>query len=130
MSCNTCNRLCNNLILSQTVTFTNDTLVINIPQGSYGNNQKYCIVVAQAIPDTTTINAPVVITIGADAATTYPLVYCNGTPMLASNISTRTRYSTVVHTNVSGGVFSLLKRIPCANCSNQPAALPVAPAAV
>ena len=60
MACKTSCRLCSHLVLSQSVTFANDTLTINIPAGAYQNGEKYCIVVAQSIPDTTTINAPVV----------------------------------------------------------------------
>ena len=52
------------LVLSQAVTFADGTLTINLPAGSYANGEKYCIVIAQAIPEATTITAPVVITIG------------------------------------------------------------------
>ena len=76
MACKTSCKLCSHLVLSQSVTFANDTLTINIPAGAYQNGEKYCIVVAQSIPDTTTINAPVVITIGA-GTTAYPLTDCN-----------------------------------------------------
>ena len=65
MACKTSCKLCPHLVISQAVTFADDTLTINIPAGAYQNGEKYCIVVAQSIPDTTTINAPVVITIGA-----------------------------------------------------------------
>lgn len=59
MACkNTC-KLCDRLIISQSITFTGGNLVINLPAGSYNNNCKYCIVLAQAIPTTTTIGAPV-----------------------------------------------------------------------
>ena len=58
MSCKPVCRLCDNLVLSQAVTFTGGNLEINLPAGAYNNGEKYCIVVAQAIPDTTTINAP------------------------------------------------------------------------
>ena len=57
-------RLCDRLIISQTVTFTAPNLIINLPAGSYQNCERYCIVVAQAIPEATTINAPVFISIG------------------------------------------------------------------
>ena len=73
MDCNNVCRLCDRLILSQAVTFAGGTLTINIPAGSYNNGAKYCIVVAQAIPAATTINAPVVITIGSGTMQ-YPLV--------------------------------------------------------
>lgn len=124
MSCSNCNKLCDHLIISDSVTFTDDTLVINIPQGSYCNNGRYCIVVAQNIPDTTTIVAPVVITIGT-GATTYPLTYSDCTNVYACSINTRTRYCVKVHTDIGGGTFSLLKKLPCSHCINRPAALPV-----
>lgn len=76
MACKTSCRLCPHLVISQAVTFADDTLTINIPAGAYQNGEKYCIVVAQSLPDTTTINAPVVITIGA-GTTAYPLTDCN-----------------------------------------------------
>lgn len=120
----TCDRLCKHLIISDSVSFTDNTLVINIPQNNYGNNEKYCIVVAQSIPDTVTINAPVVITIGADE-TTYALLNPDCTPVYAASINTRTRYATRVHTNISGGVFTLLKRLSCSRCANYPQSLPV-----
>ena len=69
---------CKNLIISESVTFTAGTgLIINIPEGSYADGCKYCIVVAQTIPVETTITAPVVITIGGDTTTTYPLLHCD-----------------------------------------------------
>ena len=90
MSCPTSKCLCDKLIISQSVTFTNGQLVINIPAGSYTDDGKYCIVVAQAIPTTTTIAANVVITIGTDT-TTYPLVNCDCTNVNACQISRRKR---------------------------------------
>ena len=36
----------------------------------------------------------------------------------------RTRYSVCVHTNISTGVFKLLGKIPCSQCSNYLASLP------
>lgn len=64
MSCKPVCKLCNHLVLSQAVAFTGGNLEINLPAGSYNNGEKYCIVVAQSIPDAATINAPVYITIG------------------------------------------------------------------
>lgn len=64
MSCKPVCKLCNHLVLSQAVAFTGGNLEINLPAGSYNNGEKYCIVIAQSIPDTTTINAPVYFTIG------------------------------------------------------------------
>ena len=106
MSNNICT-LCPKLILSQSVTFAAGTLTINIPAGSYSNNCKYCIVVAQAIPAETTITAPVVVTIG-DGTVEYPLTNRNGAQMTANMIRTRTRYAICVSTTATGGTFRML----------------------
>lgn len=113
MSCKPVCKLCSRLVLSQSVTFTSGNLVINLPAGTYLDGNKYCIVVAQAIPSTTTINAPVVITIGTGTQQ-YPLTRCNCAQVTACGIRTRTRYSTVVATSATGGTFKLLGQPCCA----------------
>lgn len=95
------------------MTFTAGTLIINIPAGSYNDNCKYCIVVAQNIPATATINAPVVITIGTGTVQ-YPLVKCDCTQVTACALRTRTKYPVVVNTTATGGNFKLLCRTCCA----------------
>lgn len=97
MSCKNVCKLCDRLVISQAVTFTGGTLIINLPAGSYSNCEKYCIVVAQSIPATTTINAPVVITIGTGTQQ-YPLTKRNCAQVTACGIRTRTKYSTCVVT--------------------------------
>lgn len=99
--------ICPHLILSQTVTFADGALTINLPAGSYENCKKYCIVIAQAIPDETTITAPVVITIGTGTVE-YPLTNRIGSQVTAAMLRTRTRYATVVSTTATGGTFRLL----------------------
>jgi hypothetical protein len=128
MSCPTHKRLCDKLVISDSVTFTGGNLVIDLPSASYNNGQKYCIVVAQTIPATTTIDAPVVITIGGDATTTYPLVNCDCSQVVACAINTRTRYSTCVRTTTTGGSFKLLGKVPCSRCADNLLSIP-APAA-
>lgn len=113
MACKNVCKLCNRLVISQAVTFTGGNLVINIPAGAYGDNCKYCIVVAQAIPAATTINAPVFITIGTGTVL-YPLNKCNCTQATACSIRTRTRYAVRVETTPTGGSFKLLGHICCA----------------
>ncbi len=113
MSCKPVCKLCNKLVLSQSVAFTGGNLVINLPAGSYENGEKYCIIVAQAVPDTTTINAPVVITIGTGTEQ-YPLTNRCCAQVTACGIRTRTRYSTVVSTSATSGTFKLLgNTCPC-----------------
>lgn len=113
MACKTVCRLCERLVISQAVTFAGGALTINLPAGNYRNGQKYCIVVAQSIPDTATINAPVVVTIGT-GTNQYPLTRCDCAQVTACGIRTRTKYSTVVNTTGTGGTFRLLGRPACA----------------
>ena len=112
MACKNVCRLCNRLIISTAVAFTNGNLVITIPEGSYNNNEKYCIVIAQAIPQTVTINAPVVIQIGAGTQL-YPLTTRNCAAVTACGVRTRTKYSTIVQTSADSGVFRLLGNPSC-----------------
>lgn len=131
MSCKPTCRLCDRLVISQSVTFTGGNLVVNIPAGSYRNGEKYCIVIAQAIPDTATINAPVMITIGTGTEL-YPLTSRCCAQVTACGIRTRTRYSTVVSTSGTGGSFRLLGRAcPCPsnNLTAIDGTAPAAPAA-
>lgn len=113
MSCKNVCALCPRLVISQAVTFADGVLAVNLPAGSYTNGQKYCIVVAQTIPATTTINAPVVVTIGTGTVQ-YPLTKRNCAQVTACGIRTRTRYSTVVSTSATGGAFRLLGTPCCA----------------
>lgn len=113
MACRNVCRLCDKLVISQAVTFAGGVLTINIPAGSYADGRKYCIVVAQTIPETATITAPVVITIG-DGTVTYPLTGCNCAQLIACQIRTRTRYAVRVATTATGGTFKLLGRAACA----------------
>lgn len=124
--------LCRRLILSQSVTFTGGNLVINLPAGAYNRGEKYCIVIAQAIPDTTTINAPVFISIGTAGAELYPLTNRCCAQVTACGIRTRTRYSTVVSTSATSGTFKLLgNTCPCPtnNLRSIDGTAPAAPAA-
>lgn len=127
MACKASCKLCDKIRISQSVTFTDGTLLIDLPAGNYSDGCKYCIVIAQAIPDTATINAPVAFTIGGVTTTTYPFVRCDCSQVTACAIRTRTRYSTVVSTNATSGVFKSLGGLSCSP-NNQLASIP-APAA-
>lgn len=107
-------KLCDNFILTQAVTWNGTSLVLNLPAGSYNNNQKYCIVVTQAIPSATLIGAPVVITIGTGLVQ-YPVVLKNCRPMTACKVGTRTKYPMVLETTSTGGVFRVVNKPCCAN---------------
>ena len=119
MSCNkNCNRLCPNLVISTSVAVVTvngtDTLLINIPEGTYANGCKYCIVVAQSIPATATINMPVAVSIGGDTPTVYPLTNRCCAQVTACAIRTRTRYPVCVSTSATGGTFKVLSGLSCA----------------
>lgn len=126
MACKNIGCLCKHLVLSQSVTFTDGNLLIDLPANAYENREKYCIVIAQDIPADTTIAADVAITIGGDTTTTYPLVNNNCTNVQACSIQTRTRYATRVATNIGEGVFKLLGNINCYHCDSAAApSLPI-----
>lgn len=112
MACKAVCRLCDQLVISQAVTFAGGVLTINLPAGSYSNGCKYCIVIAQTIPAATTITAPVEITIGTGTET-YPLLGSCCRQLTACSIRTRTRYATKVVTDATGGSFRLLGRAAC-----------------
>lgn len=116
MACKPVCKLCDRLILSQSVTYASGVLTINLPAGSYNNGEKYCIVVAQAIPTDTIIGAPVVITIGAGTVQ-YPLTKSNCAQVTACGIRTRTKYSVKVVTSATGGSFRMLGQ-PCCQPNN------------
>lgn len=123
-------KICNRLIIStavsvQTVGGT-DTLVIDLPAGLYANGCNYCVVVAQAVPDTATINMPVAFTIGGVATTVYPFNNCDCTQVTACGVRTRTRYPVKVITTPAGGAFKSLTRL-CGYPNTVLTSLPVTP---
>lgn len=103
-------RLCDKFILTQDITFNAgvNQLIVDLPAGSYGNCQKYCIVFAQAIPTATTINAQVVFTIGGDQTVGYQFLNKNCTPVYASQVRTRRLYPTRVNTGIGTGIFKYI----------------------
>lgn len=126
-SCNSSCRLCHRLAISDSVSVITvngvDTLVIDIPSASYRDCEKVCIVVAQTIPATATINMPVAISIGGVTTTVYPVVRCDCTQVTACAIRTRTRYSFCVNTTATGAVFKSLVGL-CCSPNNALAAIP------
>lgn len=122
MSCTNVCRLCDRLVISQAVIFDDGNLAINLPAGSYGNCEKYCIVITQTIPAAATINAPVFITIG-DGAESYPLTTRNCAQVTACGLRTRTRYAVRVATDAAGGGAFRMLGNPCCSPSNAPDAI-------
>lgn len=128
MSCKNVCKLCDKLILSQSITFTGGNLVINLPAGSYNNNCKYCIILAQTIPAATTINAPVVFTVGTGTQQ-YPLVNRCCRTVTACGVRTRTKYSVMVETSPTSATFKMLGNPCCQPSNNLRAVNGTAPAA-
>lgn len=112
MACKPVEKLCPNLRISQSVTYDSGVLAVNIPAGDYQDGYVYGIVIAQNIPSTTIIGAPVVITIG-DGTVQYPLLKCNGAAATVFNLDTRHKYLCRVVTSASGGSFRMLGRSCC-----------------
>ena len=114
MGCKPTCHLCDHLVISTAVNFDPQAaqVIIGLPEGTYENGEKYCIVVAQAIPASATVNAAVVATIGT--ATRYPVLKRDGTQMTAASLRTRTKYSTRADTSTPGGSFRLIGRCACA----------------
>jgi hypothetical protein len=110
--------LCKNLVISTSVTVVTvdgvDTLVIDIPaSGCYCNGNKVCLVIAQTIPDTATINQPVAISIGGDTTTVYPIVRCDCSQATACQLRTRKKYPLRINTNATSAVFKSLGGLSC-----------------
>ena len=111
MNCNSCNE-CSRKVYVSTVTFAAGTLTLNFPDTvSYGNGCKFCFVITTAIPDTATINAPVVVTIGA-GTTEFPLLTRCGAQVVAQQLRTRRRYAFRVSTNATGGNIIVTSCLP------------------
>lgn len=128
MACKNVCRLCPKLILSTAVTYTAPNLVITIPEGAYQNCEKYCIVIAQAIPATTPVDAPVVVQIGTGTEL-YPLNNCDCSQVTARYIQTRTKYSVRVSTSGATAAFKALGNICCVSKNNRTAINGTAPVA-
>lgn len=128
MACKNVCQLCRNLVFSQEINFTGGNLVINLPAGSYENGRKICVVLAQPIPTTATIGAPVVFTIGTGTEL-YPLVNRCCRPVTACGVRTRTKYSVCVETTATGATFKMLGNPACQPNNNLTAVDGTAPAA-
>lgn len=126
--CGYVEKLCPRLVISESVTFTGGNVVIDLPAGAYNNYETYCVIVAQTIPTTATIGAPVVFTIGGGTEL-YPLTNACCAPVTACGIRTRTKYALKVVTTATGGSFKMLGKPHCAPSNNLTSIDGTAPAA-
>ena len=117
MCYNSCNE-CPRKVYSSSVTIVTvdgvDTLVIDVPQQTFRNCQRGCLVITQTIPTTATIATPVAISIGGVTTTVYPVVDCNCMQVTVCALRTRRRYPFKVSTSITGGTFKILKNLSCA----------------
>lgn len=99
-------KLCNRLILSTAINYdaTTDRVLVALPADVFENCQKYCVVLAQAIPAAATINSQVFFTVGTNP-TQYPFLNKDCTPIYATQIRTRKIYAVKVNTSIDAGVF-------------------------
>lgn len=106
----TCGKLCPHFVVTTAVAFTDGSLILTLPDDvTYADGHKYCIVIGQTIPDTTTLNAPVVAVIGTGTEQ-FALTRC-GVPVVAQQISTRVKYPVCVRTTQTGGAFVVLREL-------------------
>lgn len=89
------------------VTFADGTLTINLPQRAYNSGCPYCLRLGEAIPDTTTIGAEVVITIGTGTVE-YPLVDFKGVPVTAERLRSGYSYPVAIVGNGASAAFKVL----------------------
>lgn len=126
-NCRSGNAICKRAIYSTGVSVVTvagtDTLVIDIPAGTYYDGCQYCLFIVQTIPATATRYMPVAISIGGVTTTIYPLVRCDCAQVTQCAIENRCRYRVRVSTSGTGGVFKVLSGLSCAP-SNALASLP------
>lgn len=107
-------KICDKILISDSVTVSGTTLLIDIPANVFRNCEKYYLVIAQPIPDTATINMPVELTIGGVTTTTYPLVTCSCGNVTASMIRTYNKYPIQIATTATGANIKVLDGLACA----------------
>lgn len=115
-------------VLSEDVAFADGTLIITLPEGAYANGRCLRLLLAQNLPDETTIVAPVEIAIG-DGTETYPLQRCDGAQVTAAALRYRNVYPVKVATSATGGAFVVLGGLCCVPANTLEALTGDAPAA-
>ena len=112
-SCNECPKKIFSTAVAVNTINSVDTLIISIPQQTFRNCERGCLVIVQSIPTAATINMPVAIAIGDDTTTVYPLVDGNCDTVTPCMLRTRRRYPFKIATNITGGTFKILRNLSC-----------------
>lgn len=100
----------------EAVTFADDTLTINIPQRTYSSGCPYFLRLNEAIPDTATVGADVVVTIG-EGTVEYPLLDLSGVQVTAERLRSGYSYPVAVVGSGANGAFRLLAPLRYSQCS-------------
>lgn len=99
----------------EAVTFAAGVLTLNIPQRTYSSGCPYFLRLNEAIPDTATVGADVVITIGAGTVA-YPLLDMCGVQVTAERLRTGYSYPVAVVGTGANGAFRLLSPLFYSRC--------------
>ena len=100
---------CTHFVKTNSVTLTDNVLVLNIPQATYSNKEKVCICIAQSIPDVTSADT-VAITFGTETAQYILRTKC-GNNVHADQLRSRRVYHTNVATDTNAFIVN-----PCELC--------------
>ena len=103
---------CSHFYKSNSVTVSDNVLIINIPQDTFSNKEKACICLTQSIPDTATSAMQVVVTIGT-GSTQYPLLNACGSTVQADQLRSRRVYHTKVSTQPASFVLCNNRELCC-----------------
>ena len=100
----------------EAVTFAAGTLTLNLPQRTYNSGCPYFLRLNEAIPDTATVGADVVITIGPGTVD-YPLLDMTGVQVTAERLRTGYSYPVAVVGGGTNGAFRVLAPLVYSKCS-------------
>ena len=98
------------------VTFAAGVLTINIPQRVYSSGCPYFLRLNETIPDTATVGADVVITIGTGTVE-YPLLDMSGVQVTVERLRSGYSYAVAVVGTGANGAFRLLAPLIYSKCS-------------
>ena len=106
MACNCGCRCCPQLVRSTALTYDADTnvLSVSIPEATYLNHQRLCLVIAQAIPSGVNANTTVNILVGA-GTTGYPIYTRFLNDVYADSLMTRKVYPLLAATDTEAFVI-------------------------
>lgn len=112
MACNCGCRCCSQLVRSTALTYDADTnvLSVSIPEATYLNHQRLCLVIAQAIPSGVNANTTVNILVGA-GTTGYPIYTRFLNDVYADSLMTRKVYPLLAATDTEAFVIEDVGRL-------------------